>query len=129
MSDWEDRLDDWEVELELAARLAGSEWVTLDRASRQAGVSRAALRTWYRNGLIPSRLVAGPHGPQRLVPLAAVTERAAVSPRLRRAAERTATVQAAVQELRERVDRLETRLAAVEQAAAQAAGRGAARPD
>ena len=28
--DWEDRLDDWELELELNAQLDGSDWVTLD---------------------------------------------------------------------------------------------------
>ena len=68
--DWEDRLDEWELELELSAQLEGSDWVTLERAAAQTGVSRAALRSWYRTGQIPSRLVDGPHGPQRLVPLA-----------------------------------------------------------
>ena len=67
--DWEDRLDEWELELELSAQLDGSEWVTLEKAAAETGVSRAALRTWYRTGQIPSRLVDGPHGPQRLVPL------------------------------------------------------------
>ncbi|HEY1346888.1 MAG TPA: hypothetical protein VGF54_18025, partial [Streptosporangiaceae bacterium] len=63
--DWEDRLDDWELELELNAQLDGSDWVTLERAAADTGVSRAALRSWYRTGQIPSRLAAGPHGPQR----------------------------------------------------------------
>ena len=31
--DWEDRLDDWELELELGARLDGSDWVTLEKAA------------------------------------------------------------------------------------------------
>ena len=70
--DWEDRLDDWELELELNAQLEGSDWVTLERAAADTGVSRAALRSWYRSGQIPSRLAGGPHGPQRLVPLAMV---------------------------------------------------------
>ena len=70
--DWEDRLDDWELELELNAQLEGSDWVTLEHAAARTGVSRAALRNWYRTGQIPSRLVEGPHGPQRLVPLAVV---------------------------------------------------------
>jgi len=74
--EWEDRLDAWELELELASQLEGSDWVTLDRAAADTGASRAALRTWYRSGQIPSRLVDGPHGPQRLVPLALVAERA-----------------------------------------------------
>ena len=73
--DWEDRLDEWELELELKAQLEGSDWVTLERAAGETGVSRAALRTWYRTGQIPSRLVDGPHGPQRLVPLALVAAR------------------------------------------------------
>ena len=72
--DWEDRLDAWEIELELGAQLEGSDWVTLERAATETGVSRAALRSWYRSGQIPSRLVDGPHGQQRLVPLATVAK-------------------------------------------------------
>ncbi len=113
--DWEDRLDAWEVEMELNAQLDGSNWVTLDRAAAQTGASRAALRTWYRSGQIPSRLVDGPHGPQRLVPLALVTARAEASPRLRRAAERQLADQAQLEILRHRVDRLELRVAELEQ--------------
>src|SRR5262249_21419010 len=86
--DWEDRLDVWELELELAARVEGSDWVTLERAAAETGASRAALRSWYRTGQIPSRLVDGPHGPQRLVPLDTVAERAEASPRVRRTAGR-----------------------------------------
>jgi hypothetical protein len=113
--EWEDRLDAWELELELASQLEGSDWVTLDRAAADTGASRAALRTWYRTGQIPSRLVDGPHGPQRLVPLALVAERAQASPRLRRSAERRLTDQAELEILRHRVDQLELRLAALEQ--------------
>ena len=113
--DWEDRLDEWELELELAAQLEGSDWVTLDRAAAQTGASRAALRTWYRTGRIPSRLVDGPHGPQRLVPLALVARRAEASPRLRRTAARRLADQAELEILRHRVDQLELRLAALEQ--------------
>jgi len=112
--DWEDRLDDWELELELSAQLEGSEWVTLERAASGTGVSRAALRSWYRTGQIPSRLVDGPHGPQRLVPLAVVAARAEASPRLRRTAERRLADQAQLELLRHRVDQLELRLAALE---------------
>ena len=82
--DWEDRLDEWELELELTTRFEGSDWVPLERAVADTGVSRAALRNWYRTDQIPSRLVDGPHGPQRLVPLAMVEERAQASPRLRK---------------------------------------------
>jgi transposase len=112
--DWEDRLDDWELELELNAQLEGSDWVPLDRAASDTGVSRAALRSWYRTGQIPSRLVDGPHGPQRLVPLALVAARAEASPRLRRTAERRLADQAQMEILRHRVDQLELRLAALE---------------
>ena len=111
---WEDRLDAWETELELAAQLDGSDWVTLERASAETGVSRAALRTWYRNGQIPSRLVPGPHGPQRLVPLVSVTDRAAASPRLRRDAERRETDAARIAALERRIDELATRVADLE---------------
>ena len=112
--DWEDRLDAWELDLELTAQLEGSDWVTLDRAATDTGASRAALRTWYRTGQIPSRLIDGPHGPQRLVPLALVAARAQASPRLRRSAERRLADQAELEILRHRVDQLELRLAAVE---------------
>jgi transposase len=112
--DWEDRLDEWELELELNAQLDGSNWVTLERAAAQTGVSRAALRTWYRTGQVPSRLVDGPHGPQRLVPLAVVAARAEASPRLRRSAERRLAEEAQLEILRHRVDQLELRLAALE---------------
>jgi len=112
--DWEDRLDGWELELELNAQLEGSDWVTLERAAADTGVSRAALRGWYRTGQIPSRLVDGPHGPQRLVPLAPVAARAEASPRLRRTAERRIADQAQLEILRHRVDQLELRLAALE---------------
>jgi transposase len=112
--DWEDRLDDWELELELNAQLEGSDWVTLERAAANTGVSRAALRNWYRTGQIPSRLVDGPHGPQRLVPLDVIAARAEASPRLRRSAERRLADEAQLEILRHRVDQLELRLVALE---------------
>ena len=112
--DWEDRLDEWELELELAARLEDSDWVPLERAAAATGASRAALRSWYRTGQIPSRLVDGPHGPQRLVPLAVVAARAEASPRLRRTAERRLADEAQLEILRHRIDQLELRLAALE---------------
>jgi transposase len=112
--EWEDRLDDWELELELGAQLEGSDWVPLERAAAETGASRAALRSWYRTGQIPSRLVDGPHGPQRLVPLALVAARAETSPRLRRTAERRLAEEAQLEILRHRVDQLELRLATLE---------------
>jgi transposase len=110
--DWEDRLDEWELELERS--LAGSDWVTLERAATETGVSRAALRNWYRTGQLPSRLVDGPHGPQRLVPLAVVAARAEASPRLRRSTERRLADEAQLEILRHRLDQLELRLATLE---------------
>jgi transposase len=115
--DWEDRLDEWEIELELGARLEGSDWVTLERASAETGVSRAALRSWYRTGQIPSRLVEGPHGQQRLVPLATVAERAEASPRLRRTAQRRVAESEQFEILRARLDQLELRVSALERPA------------
>jgi len=112
--DWEERLDEWELELDLAAQLEGSDWVTLERAAADTGASRAALRSWYRTGQIPSRLVDGPHGPQRLVPLAVVAARAEASPRLRSTAQRRLAGEAQLEILRHRVDQLELRLAALE---------------
>ncbi len=111
---WDDRLDQWDVERELAAQLEGSDWVTLQEASSSTGVSRAALRTWYRADLIPSRLVDGPHGPQRLVPLAMVAARAEESPRLRRSWERRLGEEAQLELLRHRIVELEARVAALE---------------
>jgi hypothetical protein len=114
MPDWDDRVDDWDAGLELAAQLEGSDWVTLDRAARESGASRAALRTWYRSGEIPSRLTDGPNGPQRLVPLALVAARAEASPRLRKSAERRLDAEAQLELMRHRIDQLESRLAALE---------------
>ena len=113
--DWEDRLDAWELELDLAAQVEGSHWVTLERAAADTGVSRAALRTWYRTGQIPSRLTNGPHGPQRLVPLGLVAARAEASPRLRHSAERRLAGDAELEILRHRVEQLEARVAELEQ--------------
>jgi transposase len=114
MTDWEDRLDQWELELELSAQLEGSDWVPLDKAAADTGVSRAALRNWYRTGQIASRLIDGPHGPQRLVPLSVVAARAEASPRLRKSAERRLDSEAQLEILRHRVDQLELRLAELE---------------
>ena len=55
--DWDQALAAWSSEPEAT-------WVTLGEAERQAGVSNSALRSWYRSGQVPSRLVDGPHGVQ-----------------------------------------------------------------
>src|SRR5262249_28352838 len=105
--DWDDRLDGWELELELSAQFEGSDWVTLERAAADTGASRAALRNWYRTGQIPSRLADGPHGPQRMVPLALVAARAEASPRPRRTAERPLARHGPPRTLRRRADHRE----------------------
>jgi hypothetical protein len=112
--EWQERLARWKAELDLFAQLEDTPWVTLNLAEAESGVSRSALRTWYRTGQIPSRLVDGPNGPQRLVPLDAVIERAARSPRIQRRAEREVSLEAQVALLQHRVDQLELRLAALE---------------
>jgi transposase len=112
--EWEARLAAWRAELDVLARATGTTWVPLAEAERQAGVSRSALRSWYRHGEVQSRLVDGPHGPQRLVPLEAVLERAERSARIRRRAEREVGLEAQVALLRHQVERLEIRLAALE---------------
>jgi transposase len=116
-SEWDERLRRWQDELELFARLEEKPWVPLAVAEAETGVSRSALRSWYRNGEIPSRLMDGPNGPQRLVPLDAVIERAAQSPRIQRRAEREVSLEAQVALLQHRVDQLELRLAALEKQA------------
>ncbi len=113
-NEWERRLARWKAELELFAQLDDSSWVPLARAEAETGVSRSALRSWYRSGAIRSRLVDGPNGPERLVPLDAVIERAARSPRIQRRAERAVSLEAEVSLLRAHVDLLERRLAAME---------------
>jgi transposase len=111
--EWEQRLGRWQAELDLFARLDDTTWVPLSRAEAETGVSRSTLRSWYRNGEIRSRLVDGPNGPQRLVPLDAVVDRAALSPRIQRRAERELSLEAQVALLRHRVDQLELQLGAL----------------
>ena len=64
--EWESVLDRWSAELDQEG------WVTLAEAQAATGVSRSALRSWYRKGELASRLRDGPHGPERLVPLDAL---------------------------------------------------------
>ena len=55
-------------------------WVTLRRASEQTGVPISTLRSWYRKGLIDSRVEKGPNGSQRIVRLDEVAGRAKPAP-------------------------------------------------
>ena len=114
MDEWDRLVEEWRAE----SGMDGDEtWVTLAEAEARVGVSRSALRSWYRTGQVPSRLTDGPHGPQHLVPLEAVLERAEQSPRLQRKAARARSLEAEVALLRERVGELELRLAALERRA------------
>jgi transposase len=88
-------------------------WVTVDEASAAAGVSRSTLRSWYRSGAVPSRLVDGTHGPQRLVPLDPVLDRAVRSARLQSRLRNARSVDAELADLRRRVEILEQRLNAL----------------
>lgn len=111
---WETELERYLTQRELFAQLQETVWVPLAQAEAEAGVSRSALRAWFRAGEIPSRLVDSPHGPQRIVPLDAVLDRAARSPRLRHRAERDQVLTQEVAALRQRLDEMEQRLAALE---------------
>jgi hypothetical protein len=121
VTSWEDRLASWKAEVELFAQLDDLPWVPLAVAEAETGASRSALRSWYRSGQLPSRLVDGPNGPERLVPLDAVVERAARSPRIQRRAERGISLEAQVALLSHRLDQLEQRLATLEARVAQEA--------
>jgi len=88
--------------------------VTLAEAERQTGVSRSALRSWYRSDQVPSRMVDGPHGVQRLVPLDAVVERASQSPRIQRRLAGEVGLEAEIALLRQQVEVLERRVRQLE---------------
>jgi len=78
---WEDEVSIEEQLRALGGETDPHEWVSLAEAEHRGGVSRSTLRAWYRSGQLPSRLMPGPHGMHRLVPLDAVLERVARSPR------------------------------------------------
>ena len=110
--DWDKALEVWSSERDHPSS-AGT-WVTLAEAERQAGVSNSALRSWYRSGQVASRLVDGPHGVQRLVPLDEVLQRAAQSPRIQRRIAGAVGLEAEVALLRQKVEELEARLRQLE---------------
>jgi hypothetical protein len=95
---------------DLASHPVEEGWVTLEEAVNATGVSRSTLRSWYRGGRIPSQMVAGVHGPQRIVPLAVVIDQALASPRSSRQLEQAMTLRSEVDELRQRLDRIERHL-------------------
>jgi transposase len=102
---------DWDGMLaQLATQPVEEGWVTLQEAANATGVSRSTLRSWYRTAQIQSRMVAGTHGPQRMVPLDAVVDRALRSSRARRQLENARSLEAEVDVLRRRVEALERHL-------------------
>jgi transposase len=102
---------DWDALLgELANQPIEAGWVTLEEAISATGVSRSTLRSWYRNGQIPSKMVAGVHGPQRIVPLDAVVDRALSSTRTRRQLDQARSFQVELDELRRRIELIERHL-------------------
>ena len=102
---------DWDTLLmQLAQQPQEDGWVTLEEASSATGVARSTLRSWYRSGQLPSRMVAGVHGPQRLVPLDAVLDRALQSPRIQRQLDHARSLEAEVDELRQRLEVVERHL-------------------
>ena len=102
--EWEQLLEEWSAELE------GDRWITLAEAEVETGMSRSALRAWYRSGQIRSRMVEGPNGPQRLVPRDAVRLRAALATKRRP----TVKLDDEVARLSEQLAELSQRLAALE---------------
>ena len=96
--------------MQLAQQPQEDGWVTLEEASSATGVARSTLRSWYRSGQLPSRMVAGVHGPQRLVPLDAVLDRALQSPRIQRQLDHARSLEAEVDELRQRLEVVERHL-------------------
>jgi len=125
---WEERLARWSEELAMLRELDEAAWVPLGVAEAETGVARSTLRSWYRSGQVPSRLVDGPNGPQRLVRLDAVVERASRSPRIQRRSERALGLEAQLALLQARVDVLEARLAALERSPGQAEAPGGSGP-
>jgi transposase len=107
-----EEIDDQELARVVAEwrEAADIEWATVAEAERMTGVSRSALRAWYRNGEVPSHLVDGPHGQQRLVDLEAVVARAAQAGNRvgRRRTQETIAL------LLDRIDELEARIEALE---------------
>ena len=109
--EWEQLLDEWSAELD------GDRWITLAEAEVETGMSRSALRAWYRSGQVRSRLVEGPNGPQRLVPRDAVRLRAALAVRRQpgpKMDDQVARLAEAVERLSGRVTDLAERVAALE---------------
>jgi hypothetical protein len=102
---------DWDNLLaQLATQPVEDGWVTLAEAVNATGVSLSTLRSWYRTSQIESRMVAGLHGPQRMVLLEAVVNRALRSSRAYRQLESARSLEAELEALRQRVEAIERHL-------------------
>jgi transposase len=112
---------------DIVEQLDPSRWATLAEAAAAGGVSRSTLRSWYRAGKLESRLVPGPNGPQREVPLSTVLSLARVGERLgKEAMDPAAAVRAledALLRAEHRADRAEAALRAALERAARAEAR------
>ena len=109
--EWEALLEEWSAELD------GDRWITLAEAEVETGMSRSALRSWYRSGQIRSRMVDGPNGPQRLVPRDAVRLRAALAARRKpgvKLDDEVGRLSSEVERLTQELESLSTRLADLE---------------
>lgn len=109
--EWDTLLDEWSAELD------GDRWITLAEAEVETGMSRSALRSWYRSGQIRSRMVEGPNGPQRLVPRDAVRLRAALAARRKPSVkldDEVARLSAEVERFSQQLESVVTRLADLE---------------
>jgi hypothetical protein len=113
--------DEWD---ELVAAMEPPRWATLAEAAAAAGVSKSTLRSWYRAGKLDSRMVPGPNGPQREVPLSTVLSLARVGERLGKDAMDPAAAVAALEHAllraEARADRAEAALRAALERAARA---------
>jgi hypothetical protein len=110
--EWEQLLEEWSAELD------GDRWITLAEAEVETGMSRSALRAWYRSGQIRSRMVEGPNGPQRLVPHDAVRLRAALAARRQpgpKLDDQVARLAGAIERLSGQIADLAERVAALEE--------------
>lgn len=102
-------------------------WATLADAAGAAGISRSTLRSWYRAGKLDSRLVPGPNGPQREVPLSAVLSLARVGERMGKEAMDPAAAVAALEHALVRAEDRATRAESALRAALERAARAEAR--
>ena len=99
---------EWDELLEqLTDQPVGEGWVTLEEASSAAGVARSTLRSWYRAGHIPSRMMLGRTGPSGWCRSTPCSTAALRSSRLRRQIEQGRSLAAEVDRLRQRVEVME----------------------